>query len=105
MEIPEGQDPNAGILYIPEEISFEHGREMTDEEHQAMLDAFMELLAEHLRAPLDPPDGPTTMMPLIVRTEGDLVEAQAWLAAQAAAAGPRKYLPIMSYDEWLVRGN
>lgn len=98
MEIPDDFDETCGILFIPETIEF------PDEERSRMVEEFLTVLAEHLKAPLDPPGGRRTAMPIIVRNEDDLAAVQATMQARSR---PRCHRPIrlIPYEEWLNAHN
>lgn len=102
MEIPDDFDETCGILYIPETIEF---HEPNDEFLDKLIEHMTELLAEHLKAPLDP-DKPPPRMPLIVRTQGAFEEAQEALAvlreARDGRAGCRQIMRLIPYEEWLA---
>lgn len=63
---------SAGILFVPEEVTFPVDDEGISDVTEA--DRFLEILMEHISAPVRDRDNPAALGPLIVRAPADFIE-------------------------------
>ena len=64
----------AGILLVPEEVTFPPDEDVPEDPAMTDTDRFIETLIEHLAAPKEDPGSPASITPLVVRVPADYIK-------------------------------
>jgi len=66
----------AGVMFVPQEISLPNTLPNGEDEQPLTNDAtgFMQLLADNMMTPIEQPDHPSALVPLVVQVPGDMID-------------------------------